>query len=324
MRDRKIVRQDEAAAALKSHHRRRREQDVFAARQLEKIDRSGHYLCAGYASLAEFGEANGLAGREARMLAAVGKALELRPALEEDILSGKLSMRAVAALGRVFENPHLAKHEEDWLKCAAQWPADKLEREIRKKELEAATDEPVSVLFALLTATGRARFERARVIASRKRKKRLSEGETVEVMTDHYLESFDPDWKRPRKRRTPDTTGRPGRHVPEEVKRAVRARPHGDRCAVPGCENKVFLNFAHKRPHWDGGSREEWNLHYLCPMHNRLYDEGKLQITGPPDRPVFHFADGRVVEGFEPPTPGDGAREREKENDMGQEEPEPP
>jgi hypothetical protein len=311
-----IVRQDRAEAALKNRHRKRREEEVFAARQLAQIDRTGHFLCAGCASLAEYGEANGLSGREARTLAAAGQALELRPALEEDLLSGKLSLDAVAALGRVFKNPHLVKDEQDWLRCAEQWPAERLQREIRIKERETETGEPVSVLFAILTATGRAHFERARILASRKKKKLLAEGETVEVLTDHYLNSFDPDRKKPRKRRMPDTTGRPGRHVPEEVKRYVRARPHGDRCAVPGCENKVFLDYAHKRPHWDGGSREARNLHRLCPRHNRLYDEGKLRITGPPDRPVFHLADGRVIEGFGPATPGDGAGEEEK--------PEPP
>jgi hypothetical protein len=46
-------------------------------------------------------------------------------------------------------------------------------------------------------------------------------------------------------------------------------------------------------------------------MHGRLYDEGKLQITGSPDWPTFHFPDGRVIEGFEPPAPGDGAAERD-------------
>jgi hypothetical protein len=51
-------------------------------------------------------------------------------------------------------------------------------------------------------------------------------------------------------------------------------------------------------------------MHRLCRAHNDLYDAGKLQITGPPDRPVFHFADGRVVEGFGP-TPGGGEREKE-------------
>jgi hypothetical protein len=319
---REIARQDEAEAALKDRHGHRREEDVFAARQLERIDRNGHFLCAGYASLAEFGEANGLAGREARTLAAAGKALGLRPALEEDILSGKLSMAAVASLGRVFQNPHLVKDEDDWLKCAAQWTADKLEREIRKKELEAESGQPVSVLFALLTAAGRALFERARILASRKKKKQLSEGETVEVMTEHYLDSFDPDRRKPRKRRMPDTTGRPGRHVPEEVKREVRARSHGDTCAVPGCDHAVFLDYAHKQPHSDGGSRETWNLGRLCRAHNGLYDQGKLQITGPPDRPVFHFADGRVIEGFGPPTPGDRAREKEKDGEG--EKPEPP
>lgn len=304
-----VVRQEEAAAALKGRHRRRREEDVFAAYQVERIDRTGHFLCCSCASLAEWGEANGLAGREARTLAAAGRALKLRPALEEEVLSGKLSLEAVAALGRVFENPDLVKDEADWLKCAEQWSVRKLQREIRKKEREAEGGGPVSVLMAILTAAGRALFERARILASRKKKKNLSEGEAVEVLAEHYLESFDPDRKEPRKRRMPDTTGRPGRTVPEEVKRAVRARPHGDRCAVPGCDNEVFLDYAHKQPHWDGGSREEWNLHRLCPPHNGLYDAGKLQITGPPDRPVFHFADGRVVEGFGPPTPGEAREE---------------
>jgi hypothetical protein len=314
---REIARQDAAEAAFKARRRRRREEDVFAARQLKEIDRTGHFLCVGCASLSEWGEANGLSGREARTLAAAGRALELRPALEEEILSSRLSVEAVAALGRVFENPHLAKDEADWLKCAAQWPVEKLQREIRKKEQEAESGQPVSVLFALLTAAGRALFERARVLASRKEKKLLSEGETVEVLTEHYLNSFDPDRKRPRKRRMPDTRGRPGRTVPAEVKRDVCARPHGDRCAVPGCDNHVFLDYAHKQPHWDGGSREARNLHRLCRPHNGLYDAGKLRITGPPDRPTFHFPDGRVIEGFGPPTPGE-KREREREK------PEPP
>ena len=311
-----IARQDEAEAALTGRHGTRREEDVFAARQLERIARTGHFLCCGCASLAEWGEANGLSGREANMLAAAGRSLELRPALEEDILSGKFSLEAVAALSRVFENPHLVKDEKDWLKCAEQWSAKRLQREIKKKEREAETGQPVSVLFAILTATGRALFERARILASRKNKKLLSEGETVEALTDHYLDSFDPDRKKQRKRQTPDTTDRPGRTVPEEVKRDVRDRPHGDRCAVPGCDNEVFLDYAHKQPHSDGGSREARNLHRLCPTHNALYDAGKLQITGPPDEPAFHFADGRVIEGFGPTAPGDSAREKEK--------PEPP
>jgi hypothetical protein len=236
-------------------------------------------------------------------------ALKLRPALEEDILSGKFSVEKVAALGRVFQNPNLAKDEADWLKCAEQWSTHKLQQEIQKKEREAETGGPVSKLFAILTAGGRALFERARVVASRKKKRILDEGETIEVLSEHYLDSFDDDRKKPRKRRAPDTTGRPGRSVPEDVKRAVRSRPHGDCCAVPGCDNKVFLEYAHKQPHWDGGSREKWNLHWLCRMHGRLYDEGKLQITGSPDWPTFHFPDGRVIEGFEPPAPGDGTEE---------------
>jgi predicted restriction endonuclease len=189
----------------------------------------------------------------------------------------------------------MVRDGEDWLLWAQRWPIRQFERQVWKRQREIETGERVTTLTALLTSSGREKFERARKLACRKQNKVLSEGETVEVLSDHYLDSFDPERKTPRKRRMAETIGRTGRHVPASVTRAVIAR-QGDRCAVPGCDHDIFMNLAHILPHRRGGSREAWNIHYLCWQHHVLYDRGQLKIRGTPDRPVFHMPDGKVLE----------------------------
>ena len=289
------VRQDKAEREFLALHRERRELELRAARLLARMDGTYHWAYRGCSSIAQYGEMHGLSGREARMLAAVGKALALQPKLEQEILSGKLSLDAAAALGKVYENPAMVRDGEDWLVWAEQWPLRQLERQIRKRLREVETGEPVTTLTAFLTCSGREMFERARQLACRKENKLLSEGETVEVLSDHYLDSFDPERKTPRARRMANTMGRSGRHVPAEVSRTVVAR-QGDRCAVPGCDHDIWMNKAHIDAHSRSGSREAENFHYLCRQHHVFYDRGQLKITGTPDRPLFHTPDGRVLE----------------------------
>ncbi len=288
------VRQDQAEREFLALHRERRELELRAARLLARMDGTYHWAYRGCSSVAQYGDMHGLSGREARMLAAVGKALALQPKLEQEILSGKLSLDAAAALGKVYENPAMVRDGEDWLVWAEQWSLKEFERQVRKRLREVETAEPVTTLTVILTSSGRENFERARQLACRKENKLLTEGQTVEVLSDHYLDSFDPARKTPRARRMADTLGRSGRHVPAAVTREVIAR-QGDRCAVPGCDHDIFVNLAHILPHCRGGSREALNFHYLCWEHNTLYDRGQLKITGTPDKPVFHMPDGRVL-----------------------------
>jgi hypothetical protein len=288
------VRQDDVEAELLADHRDERKRQLRAARHLARIDRSRHYVFRGCSSMAHYGEMRGRSARETCTLVAVGKAVAAHPELEEKILAGTLSLDAVAALNRLYEHPKLMRDGEDWLMWAEQWSARELERAICRRVREAESGEPTTVLTAILTVSGRDRFDRARQLASRKKNKHLSEGETVEVLSDHYLDSFDPDRKQPRPRRTPDTSGRPGRDVPAEVDRTLRCR-WGDRCAVPRCDHHIWLHKAHIRPHRRGGSREALNLHYLCWEHHVLFDAGLLQITGTPEQPVFHFPGGEVL-----------------------------
>ena len=113
---------------------------------------------------------------------------------------------------------------------------------------------------------------------------------------DHYLDSFDPERKEGRSRRIGDTRdpANRGRAVPAEVKRAVLAR-NGDRCAVPGCPNEIFLDYAHLRPHAAGGDREAGNLLLACRMHHVQLDRGILKVRGTAEAPVFVNLKGAVI-----------------------------
>jgi len=288
------VRQDAAEAEFLESRKDLRGMQLRVARLLRTIDRTAHFVFRGCSSIAQLGELHGLSGRETRILAAVGRALELRPELEDEILAGRLSLDAAASLRKLYEDPSLVREGEDWLALAEELPAGELHRRIFSRIIEVRTGEPSSTLTAILTASGREKFERARNLASRKTRKLLSEGQTVEVLSDHYLDSFDIERKQPRRRRMDDTAGQPGRRVPAEVERAILAR-QGDRCAVPGCDHVIWMNMAHVRPHRDGGSREADNLLYLCWQHHELYDRDLLRMAGTADHPVFTDASGAVM-----------------------------
>jgi len=314
------VRQDALEAELVGVHRHRRAMDLRAGRLLARIDEAAHFAYRGCANLGQFGELKGYSAREARNLAAAVRAIALRPEMEERILAGALSIDAAAALGKILEDPALIKDGEDWIAWAESWSARKLHREIRKRMKQSERGEPVSVLEAVMTASGREHFERSRTIASKKEGKPLTEGEAVEVLADHYLDSFDPLRQTPGTRRKGSTEFHEavnghggkggaggaegaggagsevfdGRYVPAEVQRWVKGR-QGGCCPVPGCDNGIWMEMAHLIAHRDGGCREIWNLIYLCLFHHDLYDRGLLKIEGTAENPVFRDADGNVL-----------------------------
>jgi hypothetical protein len=291
----RAVRQEEAQAELLAVRVEQRRASLRLARLFAKIDASYHWIYESCSSLGAYGERMGFSAREARTLVEVGKALDADPRLEERILEGRISLDAAAVLGRFHENAEeLARDGEDWIDYAEKWTARKLERELKKRMRESETGGPVSVMTAILTSEGREKFERARQIACRKEQRVLEEGEAVEVITDHYLDSFDPDRKKPRKRRMPDTTGRPGRNVAAEVKREVVAR-EGDECPNPECDHRIFMNLCHDDPHRNGGNREADNLDWLCRSCHLLVDRGLLIVKRTPDGLEFRRPDGSLI-----------------------------
>jgi hypothetical protein len=290
----KAERRDDIAARIEARQRERRRLDLEQGKDLIEIDSSGHFAYEGCASVGEFAERRGIDESEAKTLMAAARAAGSDAELEGDVLSGKLSLRRASALSMLHENPDLAREGDKWREWADEWTATRLERELRKRAKEGESGEPTSVLTSVLTATGREKFERARVLACQKEKKLLDEGATIEVLSDHYLDSFDPERKEPRARRMPDTTGKPGRHRPAEVDRELRARSEGC-CQVPGCHNRIWIDAAHIQAHRLGGSREANNHLRLCDMHHVLLDCGLIQFEGSAEGPVFKTVDGRVI-----------------------------
>jgi hypothetical protein len=271
-----------------------------AARQLAEIKTSGHYVHRGRSSISHFGEGHGLAGREAWKLAAVGEALLIEPTLEKRILDGKISLDAAAALLKVLTRPELRRDDDDWLAWAEEGSTHDLETRIRERAVEVESGEPASTMTATLTASAHLKFERAQQVASRKEKRPLTEGQTIEVLADHYLDSFDPLRKEPGTRRMPSTEGQPGRHVPAEVARQVHARNRG-KCSVPGCDRHFFVQKAHIKAHRFGGSREAHNLVELCWMHHMMLDHARLVIKGTAEKPLFYTYDDDLIRERGPP-----------------------
>ena len=287
-------------------------QRLLLAALVQRIDASAHYIYESCASVGEWGERHGFSAREARLLAAVGKAVEVQPAFGEKLIEGKLTFDAVGVLGKILDcpvlaaaGPELAAAGADWIERAEQISARQLEREAAKALKEVAEGEPVSVLVATMTATGREKFERARVIACRKENKVMDEGETVEVLADHYLDSFDEERVTPGTRRLGDTSGTEIRTVPAEVRRAVRERS-GGMCEYPLCENEIFLDLDHDKPHCRGGSQEADNLDDLCKKHHRFKHRGWIRKEVQKDGTVIWFV--RVIR--EPPERDGGGRIR--------------
>jgi hypothetical protein len=136
-------------------------------------------------------------------------------------------------------------------------------------------------------------FDRARTLLSRREQRALSAGETLGAVLVEWLAKADPLRRSEGTRHVPDTTGkRDSRYVPPSVDRHVRRRS-GDRCIVPGCQNKIWVERSHRVPHaWAGGC-EARHLDLLCDMHHFLYELGRLRITGPADAPVITDPDGR-------------------------------
>lgn len=285
---------DAAEAELRAVRREMRKLELHAARQLAKIQTSGHFFLRGCSSIAHYGEQNGFAGREAWRLAAVGRVIALDPSIEERILDGRLSIEAAVALGRVLGNSALLRDGDDWLGWAEQWSTRELEIKIRERAVEVESGEPASTMTAVLTASGQIKFDNAHRVACRKEKRALSEGQTIEILADHYLDSFDPMRREPRARQTPSTEGQPGRHIPAAVAREVHSRKRG-KCSVPGCDKDIWVQKAHLVAHRFGGSREAYNILDLCWYHHWLYDLHRIRISGTADKPIFSTPDGEVI-----------------------------
>lgn len=290
----------EVAADLRrrfdAHVEQRLRSDLEGARLLREIARSGLHLRAGASSVTDFAEACGLSASTARELDHLGRALDAHAGLAERVESGAMHVANAEVIGRITkEPPDFARPGEDWLALAEAEDPRTFLRRFQERRDEVRQGAPVRPLLAYMSERGHRVFEEARTIVSRSAQRSLTAGETIEALADRCLDSCDPRRERAGRRRVPDTAAIPGsRYVPAEVRRRVRLRS-GDRCAVRGCSNRMFLHLSHRTPHREAGSRESDNLDLLCDRHHTLFEQGLIKLIGPPEAPVFTTADGKVI-----------------------------
>jgi len=71
--------------------------------------------------------------------------------------------------------------------------------------------------------------------------------------------------------------GRLSRTIPPRVRRLV-FHAYRDRCVVPGCSSRLWLDLHHVVPFALGGSHEPANLMPMCTAHHRLLHRGELGV----------------------------------------------
>lgn len=273
---------------------------IDAARAVEALDAADTWRQEGYASLGEFGERHGSSAREVRHLLRLAQALRLRPEWEEELKAGRLSMDSVAVLRDVALDTALQRPGEDIVGMARELSASKLQRLVRRRQAELRDGGPVVELTVHLSGPAREDLTRAQAVASRRADRVLTWGETVATALRHYLAWHDASFRKPGRRRMPDTRGRPGRAVPVEVDRQLRHRYEG-RCAVPGCDHAIWVDRAHLRAKRLGGDQEAGNLILLCRRHHWMLDSGQIRIVGPPGKQRFCTREGKDLGPLEPP-----------------------
>jgi hypothetical protein len=72
----------------------------------------------------------------------------------------------------------------------------------------------------------------------------------------------------------------PGSRRPTKVQRRKILRRDGHRCAVPGCQNSIWLDVHHIIYYADGGLTAPENLITLCSKCHKNVHEGHLKISG--------------------------------------------
>ncbi len=71
--------------------------------------------------------------------------------------------------------------------------------------------------------------------------------------------------------------GQLSRAIPPATRRRVLHRAH-ERCEVPGCVNRLWLDVHHLRPRVQGGNHADHNLAVLCSAHHRAVHLGGLAV----------------------------------------------
>jgi|SRR5688572_13337648 len=281
--------------ALRSDVRSMREVQVRVGRTLLEIQRSHNLLLLGSTSFPIFCEQEGLSPVEARELTALAEAAEASPEVTERVIEARITPQKAAVVNQLLKAPEMQRPGENLLAFVESRCAKDLVNEVKRRREEARLGEPPVSLTIQVSAHGRDDFRRCQTLVSRSLDRMATEGETLERISDEYLQRHDPE-RKARRLEDSDTAEAslkvggsshplPGavdsprsRHIPAVDTREL-LRAAGDRCWVDGCANEAFLQMAHRRAFRQGGATRAGNLLRLCRTHHAQFDEGLWRLV---------------------------------------------
>jgi len=193
-----------------------------------------------------------------------------------------------------------------WVRLAETTSSWGFHQAVGKAIEDVRQGRPTVRFEAFLTETALRDLRRARTLAEKQARQRLTDGQVLALLARRFVEAEDPQLVGEKRRRVPDTRLCPGdRYVPAQVVRGIGARGEGC-CEVGNCGHTLGLQLMHvRRPHAQGGAREIEDLAAGCPTHHVLFDAGLIRFVGFDEwmRPLFRACDGRLIRRDPPATP---------------------
>jgi hypothetical protein len=259
---------------------------------LRRLVDGGHLAAAGASSVGHFGELRGSSAQAARAMLDLDAAIRSDSRVREEVERGAIPVERAAIIGQASRYAWLRALGDDWFDLAHRLSTREMRQAIAKRFDEHRQGAATEPLTLFVTNDARRSFERARELVSRSRHENVSTGHAVTIVVDEWLRKRDPLRRGTGSRRVPDTERHPhGRYVPAAVDREVRMRSQ-DRCMVPFCPNKIWVELSHRVARARGGCNEAFVLDDICDTHHVMYHRKLLRIEGPPDAPIFRTADG--------------------------------
>ena len=279
---------------------------ALLGRLLLAIERTDAYLEHGCSSGVHYAVLQlGLPLKEARRLMLVSRELESLPYLRMLANDGQISWSKLREIVRVATQ----ETEQQWGElCRKRTYAEIEALVVRSQRGEIPSDQPTrraprSQLQFHFEADQMAVLERGLQLMCQLSGRALGMAEAIELVFAEKLAEHPVDEQqlaRVRREATQDlqwtdlinaeTEGCPGSddiqivnpksRVPTKVQRRKILRRDGHCCAVPGCQNTLWLDIHHVIYFADGGLTVSENLITLCTKCHRNVHENRLTITG--------------------------------------------
>ena len=251
--------------ALRLDVRAMREVQVRVGRTLLEIRKAGDPLALGATSFSIFCEQEGLSPTEARELTAMAEAAEASPEVEARVVEARITPQKAAVVNELLREPALQKPGEDLLGLVEGKFAKDLVDEVKRRREEHRIQEPPVSLTIQVSTKGRDDFRRCRTLVSRSRGRIVSEGETLETISNDYLDRKCPERRAKRMEAKDKAAQVSDTDCPRRRGAKHAGAAAGNRCLTPA----LTLGLCRV----DGCDSEELVRRY-CPEHRAQSDSG--------------------------------------------------